>query len=407
MLRLLSPSPITPRFLENKRKLWHNKNQNVSSIRKNQMSDYYVGLMSGTSADGIDAALVDFTNTAPTIIATHYTPHTPQIREKIFALSQKGEDEIRRLAELDVILGHAFANATNHLLQQTNITAKKVKAIGSHGQTIRHYPHQQYGYSLQIGDANIIAAKTGITTVADFRRKDIALGGHGAPLVPAFHHAMFASNKTNRAIVNIGGIANITLLPKKSIEGIVGFDTGPGNALLDTWIETHRKQSHDERGEWGAQGVVQPDLLELLLADPYFTLTAPKSTGREYFNLYWLKSYLHKVNRTTNAIDVQATLVELTAQTIITAIQSYLPDGDILICGGGAHNLYLMLRLQALAGEQYALDTTEAYGIHPDWVEAVAFAWLAKQTMHRLPGNLPSVTGASKAAILGGIYYAG
>jgi anhydro-N-acetylmuramic acid kinase len=367
------------------------------------MTEYFIGLMSGTSADGIDAALVDFSKKRPQLIATHYTPHPEPIRQKIFALTQKGDNELSRMCELDVLLGHAFADNVNTLLQQSGISSKKIKAIGSHGQTLRHYPKQ--GYTLQIGDPNIIAAKTQITTIADFRRRDIAHGGQGAPLVPAFHQALFASTRVNRAIVNIGGIANITVLSKRKTVPLVGYDTGPGNGLLDAWIHLHRKVTHDVRGEWGAQGIMQKDLLDSMLRDSYFQQTPPKSTGREHFNLLWIKEHLHKVNRVIAAIDVQATLVELTAFTILQAIRQHINEGEILICGGGAHNLYLMTRLQLLAKPHFSINTTDIFGIAPDWIEAVAFAWLAKQTLTKKPGNSISVTGAAKEVILGGVYY--
>lgn len=369
------------------------------------MTEFYIGLISGTSADGIDAALVDFGQLQPTVVATHYTPYTQALREKIFALCHKGDDEIHRLGELDVILGKEFARAATSLLQKQSLSAAAIKAIGSHGQNIRHSPHDPHRFTMQIGDPNTIAAETGITTVADFRRKDIALGGQGAPLVPAFHQHVLSSYNTNRAIVNIGGIANITLLPQKNPGPIIGFDTGPGNVLMDMWIQAEQQKSHDENGAWGAEGSVQLQLLQSLLADAYFHLSPPKSTGREYFNLTWLQSHLQKMGKWISPVDVQATLAELTAHTIITAIRNYIHDGEILICGGGTHNALLMTRLCELAQPQFTVDSTQKYGVDPDWVEAMAFAWLARQTLNRKPGNLPSVTGAKQAVVLGGVYY--
>lgn len=366
------------------------------------MNELYIGLMSGTSADGIDAALVDFSEAAPKVIATHYLPYPLALREKIHGLCQPGENEIHRFGELDILLGKEFAQAANYLLKQQSLTPSSIKAIGSHGQTIRHYPNHPYQFTVQIGDPNTIAAETNITTVADFRRKDMALGGQGAPLVPAFHQSILATDKCHRAIVNIGGIANVTFLQPANPGHVIGFDTGPGNTLLDAWIHLHEKAAHDENGDWGASGKVDIDLLSQLLSDAYFQLAPPKSTGREYFNLKWLEKHLSKKILT---IDVQATLVELTALSIITAIKQHMPNGEILICGGGAHNRFLMTRINELAKPNLRVDTTQKYGIDPDWVEAVAFAWLAKQTLERQPGNLPSVTGAKQAAILGGIYY--
>jgi len=364
------------------------------------MKDLYIGLMSGTSADGIDAALVDFSGTQPVVMETHYSPYPQTLREKILALSQKGEDEIQRLGELDIILGKAFAQTANHLLQKQSFSASSIKAIGSHGQTIRHHPPR---FTIQIGDPNTIAVETGITTVADFRRKDIALGGQGAPLVPAFHQYLFASNDKNRVIVNIGGMSNITLLPKQYEGPIIGFDPGPGNVLMDAWIHLHRKELHDKEGAWGAQGKVESTLLANMLTDPYFHLSPPKSTGREYFNLEWLKKQLQE--KKFSPVNVQTTLVELTAQSIIHACTQSMNHGEMLICGGGAYNTFLMSRLRELAKPHFTVDSTQKYGIAPNWIEAIAFAWLARQTLLGKPGNLPSVTGARLSSVLGGVYY--
>jgi len=369
------------------------------------MKNLYIGLMSGTSADGIDAALVDFSLANPLIVTTHYTPYSQALKEKILALCQQGDDEIHRLGELDIILGKAFAQAVNRLLKNATISSQAVHAIGSHGQTIRHYPYHPHRFTLQIGDPNTIAAETGITTVADFRRKDIAHGGQGAPLVPAFHQHVLTADNIHRAVVNIGGIANITLLPQGGREPIVGFDMGPGNVLIDTWIHLHKQENYDQNGAWGAHGVVQPDLLKNLLSHAFFDLPPPKSTGREHFNLTWLNKHLHELGRKISPVDVQATLVELTVRSIIESIRQFIPNGEILVCGGGAHNLYLMTRLQELAKPHFTVDSTQKYGLDPDWVEAIAFAWLAQRTLNKQPGNLPSVTGAKEATILGGIYY--
>lgn len=364
--------------------------------------ELYIGLMSGTSGDGIDAALVDFSQPQPKLVSTHYTAYTPYLRESILALCQNGDNEIERLGELDVLLGKEFAQAVNNLLNKQALAAKAIKAIGSHGQTIRHRP---LNFSLQIGDPNTIATLTGITTVADFRRKDIALGGQGAPLVPAFHQHLLASNKINRAIVNIGGIANVTFLSQKNTDKVIGFDTGPGNVLMDAWIDMQQKKPYDKNGTWAAQGKILPDLLERLLADPFFLLSAPKSTGREHFNLSWLQEKLLATEKECSFTDVQTTLVELTAQTIIRSIRDYFADGEILICGGGVHNAFLMARLDQLAKPHFSISSTQKQGIDPDWVEAMAFAWLARQTLKLMPGNVPSVTGAKRAAVLGGVYY--
>lgn len=359
------------------------------------MNELFIGLMSGTSADGVDAALVDFSTHQPQLIANHYSVFSSTLRKQILALCQPGPDEINRLGELDVLLGNTFADSVNTLLKNQNISPENIRAVGSHGQTIRHHPNRQF--TLQVGDPNIIAAKTGITTIADFRRRDIAHGGQGAPLVPVFHHHVFKDKKINRAIVNIGGIANITLLPAND-EFILGFDTGPGNILLDAWAEKHLQQRCDEKGAWASQGQIDNTLLEKLLSDDYFKLPAPKSSGHEYFNLTWLQKYLPDQ---INAVDAQATLTFLTARTIIDAINQHLPNSEILICGGGVHNHCLMQHLMTLAP---FVHTTKIYGIDPDWMEAMAFAWLAKQTLDGKIGNMTAVTGAKRSTILGGIY---
>ncbi|VVC75142.1 Anhydro-N-acetylmuramic acid kinase [Aquicella siphonis] len=368
------------------------------------MKDLYIGLMSGTSADGIDAALVDFSRPVPAVEATYYTPYAQELKNKILALCHRGENEIHRLGELDVLLGKEFASAVNHLLNKNSIRPQSIKAIGSHGQTVRHHPHPPFRFTLQIGDPNTIAAETGITTVADFRRKDIAHGGQGAPLVPAFHQHVFASAAVHRAIVNIGGIANATIL-KRNHPDVIGFDTGPGNVLMDAWIHLHHNQNHDTNGAWGAQGTLHTELLASLLKHDFFQLPPPKSTGREQFHLEWLNSQLRPFAKNIPAADVQTTLVELTARSIIESVQQQLSGGEILVCGGGTHNAFLMSRLRDLAAPRFIVDTTIKYGLDPDWIEATAFAWLARQTINRKTGNLPGATGASKAVILGGIYY--
>tara|TARA_R110000868_G_scaffold3523_13_gene22381 strand:- start:1268 stop:2359 length:1092 start_codon:yes stop_codon:yes gene_type:complete len=363
--------------------------------------------MSGTSADGIDAALVDFNGQTPRLLASHFTPYDKAIRKKIIDLCHPGENEIQRLGELDIELAHAFAISVNTLLKESGTNASTISAIGSHGQTIRHSPNSRRRYTLQIGDPNTIAAQTGITTVADFRRKDIALGGQGAPLVPAFHRDLFSSNETNRAIVNIGGIANVTLLSRNAAKEIIGFDTGPGNTLIDSWINTHQNSKYDQAGAWGQTGKIHTALLDIMLTDAYLSSPPPKSTGREHFNLLWLQEQLKKTNDNIAPVDVQATITEFTAATILNAIKQHIDTGEILICGGGTHNTYLMTRLQALSAPAFNIATTEAHGVHPDWVEAIAFAWLAAQTIQQRTSSLPSVTGANAPAILGGIYYAG
>lgn len=369
-------------------------------------SDLYIGLISGTSADGIDAALVEFKEDQPHLIAHHSQSLSPEQKQSIRQLMLPGDNEIDRFGVLDHQLGQSFAQAALELLNKAGTDASQISAIGSHGQTLRHRPPGELdaAFTLQIGDPNIIAQETGITTVADLRRRDMAAGGQGAPLAPAFHQAVFRSNSTPRFIVNIGGIGNITHLP---IDGkTIGFDTGPGNCLMDEWIQLHQKQLFDADGQWAASGTIEMALLDALLQHPYFKKPPPKSTGREEFHLPWLQAVLNNF-QTVATVDVQTTLAELTAITIANDILKLANNQptEIYICGGGAHNAYLMQRLsESLAPNK--VSNTSGLGIAPDWVEAAAFAWMAKQTMNRKPGNIASVTGASMNVILGGVYFA-
>jgi anhydro-N-acetylmuramic acid kinase len=367
------------------------------------MPEKYIGLMSGSSLDGIDAVLVSFESTSPRLEARLVYPLDSELVEELDALTRPGADEIARLCRADVILGQALAAAAVSLLEQAEVNASAIHAIGSHGQTLRHYPDSDTPTTLQIGDPNIIAERTRITTVADFRRRDMAAGGQGAPLVPAFHQSVLRHPEHNRVIVNIGGIANLTLLPAKLDVGVIGFDTGPGNALLDAWIQRHRNEAYDQHGEWAASGKVHPELLTALMGEPYFFHPAPKSTGRDMFNLEWLINCWPTVTE-LSPVDVQATLLELTAVTIADAIQQAQPTPDqVLVCGGGVHNIALLQRLNTLLPGQQVISTRDV-GLEPDWIEAMAFAWLARQTLQHQAGNLPAVTGASHAVVLGGIY---
>lgn len=370
----------------------------------------YIGLMSGTSADSIDAALVDFNAETPMLLASHNIdlahvtlPNQTSVKTEIQALATPGENEIHRMNQLDRILGQQFAQAANELLVKAELSADQITAIGSHGQTIRHFPSSKdMTYSVQVGDPNRIAELTGITTVADFRRRDIALGGQGAPLVPAFHRAIFEKPEVSRAIVNIGGVANITLLTGNH-SPLLGYDTGPGNGLMDKWIKQHRQLDYDENGQWAAQGNVIQPLLRAFMTAPYFAEQHPKSTGPELFNMDWLNQHLNNFP-TASPVDVQATLLELTAKTIAQALTNHTPaPNQIFFCGGGTYNRALMQRLETLL-HPAQVATTELLGVPPEWVEAMAFAWLAKQTLEGKAGNAPTVTGAREQAILGAIY---
>jgi len=365
------------------------------------MTELFIGLMSGTSMDAIDAVLVSFDQHRPELINSLSQPVPPPLRHRLAELALPGENELARMMELDVIMGRAFADASCRLLEQAHLSSASVRAIGSHGQTIRHIPSGSYPSTCQIGDPNIIAELTGITTVADFRRRDMAAGGQGAPLVPAFHSAMFRTPQQTRVVVNIGGMANISVLPSNADDDVIGFDTGPGNVLMDRWIERTHGKGWDENGQWAAQGKIDENLLQRLLQEPFFHLAPPKSTGRELFSESWL---LANLNGHEQPVDIQATLCELTARSISQAIMRSASDcRDVLVCGGGAYNAHLVERLSANLPGVF-VTSSAAYGIEPRWMEAMAFAWLAQQTLAGLPGNLPTVTGAKHPVILGGIY---
>jgi anhydro-N-acetylmuramic acid kinase len=367
------------------------------------MTTRYVGLMSGSSLDAIDAVLVEFEHDTPRLLGQLAYPLNPELKQILDDLTRTGPDELAQACHADVLLGHQLAAAVLTLLDQTGIPPESVRAIGSHGQTVRHYPDTETPTTLQIGDPNIIVEQTGITTVADFRRRDMAAGGQGAPLVSAFHQAMFQLPDKDRVILNIGGIANLTLLPNIANAPVSGFDTGPGNALLDAWITRHRDEPYDNGGNWAVRGQLQKELLTALLGEPYFYLAAPKSTGRDRFNLEWVESCWPSLASLPPA-DVQATLLELTAITIVDALrEARLTDWELLVCGGGVHNTALMQRLATLLPGT-RIETTANSGVDPDWVEAMAFAWLAHQTLENRPGNLPAVTGAGHPVVLGGIY---
>lgn len=370
------------------------------------MAEYYLGLMSGTSMDGIDAALVDLQDSRPELICARTFAWPEAIQQQLSQVVNQPETvSLRALGQLDARVGETFATAANALVQEAGIAAQDIRAAGSHGQTLFHAPDNQPAFSHQCGDPNRIAELTGITTVADFRRRDIAAGGQGAPLVPAFHQAVFSSPDQNRAVLNIGGMANLTVLPATA-NPVLGFDTGPGNVLMDHWYRRHHAGPYDKNGAWAAQGQCIPALQERLLEHPFLQLPPPKSTGREMFCGNWLDEQLDALQlpASTKAEDIQRTLLEFTARSIADAVRTYAAETrQLLVCGGGVHNTLLMQRIAELL-EDIDTASTEAFGLHPDWVEAVAFAWLAKATLTGQPGNLPSVTGASHPVILGAIY---
>lgn len=355
--------------------------------------------MSGTSLDGVDTVLVDFSSPAPVLLRTYFCAYDSQLREQLLSLHQPGYDELNRAAILSNQLSCQYAQATAGLLENAGITPQQIVAIGCHGQTVRHCPEIEKNYTIQLVNGALLAELTQITVVADFRSRDIAAGGQGAPLVPAFHEAVFKRPDCHRVIVNIGGIANITSLDP--YHPIIGFDCGPGNLLMDAWCSRHTGKTYDNSGQWAATGRIIPVLLEALLADYFFLRQPPKSTGRDLFNVQWLEKKLLG-NETPE--DVQATLLQLTAITIARSIQEYCQTAEeVYICGGGAHNTLLMDRLiDIIPGKTVAL--TDQLGVAVDWVEALAFAWLAQQTMLRKTGNLAAVTGAKGNRILGAIY---
>lgn len=402
----------------------------------------YIGMMSGTSLDGMDAVLCQFDGEENIqqplrLLASISQDFPPRLREVLLALCQpNGVQELTSTmgepsSELDWFgwaskeYAEFASDVVNNLLQQSNTDVESVLAIGCHGQTVRHRP--QMGFSLQLLDANIIAERTGISVVSDFRRRDMAVGGQGAPLVPAFHQALFATPDSTRVLLNLGGIANITVLPANANlinanpandalvnnSSVIGYDTGPANLLLDAWTALHTDKDYDAGGAWAQSGQVVEPLLNQLIEHPFFARTYPKSTGREDFNLAWLQSELQKFDQASahirySSADVQATLTELTAMSASMQINMFIKaneNSSVYVCGGGALNDYLMTRLQAHL-PHCKVETTASLGLNPAWVEAVAFAWLARQTLMGQTGNLPAVTGASKGVVLGQVCFA-
>ena len=362
----------------------------------------FLGLMSGTSADGIDAALVQFPDQGGCrFVQGHTFDWSPSIRAELVALGQGHEPaSLDALGQLDAEVGIAFAEAANRLLELAGVERSQVRAIGSHGQTIRHRPASVPAFTWQIGDANRIAELTGITTIADFRRRDVAAGGQGAPLMPAFHLAMLGSTDEDRAVLNLGGIANLSLLARDG--SLRGFDTGPANALLDGWCQRHLGTAFDADGAFAATGRVDEALLARLLDDAWFALPPPKSTGREQFHLDWVDARIG--DAPLAPADVQATLAELTAATVTDALRAHLPGARrLLVCGGGVRNPHLLRRIAArLPGVEVV--SSAAHGLDPDYMEAMGFAWLAREALAGRPGNLPSVSGARGPRILGAIH---
>jgi len=376
------------------------------STSKNKL---FIGLMSGTSLDGVDVVLVDFSEQQAKLVASHNHEIPSSLNQRLLKIiNPNWLGSLENIGLLNQQLGELFADAANTLIQQENIDRSSISAIGSHGQTLWHQPHGKHPFSMQLGDASLIAERTEITTIADFRSRDIAAGGQGAPLVPAFHRELLSDADKSRVILNIGGISNITILPHSTSKTAAsGYDTGPGNGLIDAWISSHSEKTYDEDGDWGKSGKIIPDLLSLLLNDNYFAKLPPKSTGKEVFNLAWLKSMLGDRLATEKPEDIQATLTELTAKSVADCINNHHDKDnrfdELYICGGGIHNRFLTERLQRHLPNTM-IASTDALGIDPDWMEAIAFAWLAKQTLEGNTSNLPEVTGAKGKRILGAIH---
>ena len=358
--------------------------------------------MSGTSLDGVDVALVQFPPAAPPrLLHAHHQPYADAQRQALLALCEGQAVTLATVGALDVQVARAYASAVHTLLQQAGVAASQVQVLGAHGQTVHHQPLGAERFSTQLGDPNTLAVATGITVVADFRRRDMALGGQGAPLAPGFHDQVLRHPSITRVVLNSGGIANISVLVPG--HACLGYDTGPANLLLDAWVQLHKGQPFDADGAWAAQGQVNTALLLRLLADPYFSTPPPKSTGREHFSLAWLQRQLAAAGAAVEAHDVQRTLLELSAQSVAQAVSCHANGGELLVCGGGARNTAFMQRLAALL-PRWQVATTDAHGVPAQWMEAMAFAWFAQCTLSGQAASVPTVTGASRACVLGGIY---
>lgn len=369
---------------------------------------YYIGIISGTSMDGIDCVVVSLRNGHLDLVATQSSKYPDELRLKLFDVCANPTLTLLEFGQLDIAVGNAFGNAINSLLETHKIRPEAITAIGSHGQTVFHSPSSRDAFSLQIGNPNTIAHTTGITTVADFRQRDVAAGGQGAPLAPLFHQFYFYHPQGSRCVLNIGGISNITWINIEELSTPVGFDTGPGNALMDLWVTQWLQLPYDADGAWAASGEVDKVLLDRLLAEDYFRRPAPKSTGRELFNHRWLEECLKGLH-TIEPADVQRTLLELTARTVADALLETRPDKgstevDLLVCGGGAYNKTLMCRLQELLPDS-RVSSTASHGMPPDWIEACTFAWLASKTINRERVDTRLLTGSREPVVLGGVYF--
>ena len=363
--------------------------------------ELFIGLMSGTSIDGVDCSIVAFENNRVEIISSYFEECPRELRENILTICEGSKVSLKFLGETDIAVGKLFASVVNKQLKETKIIPKAITAIGSHGQTIWHQPHGNYPFTMQIGDPNVICRQTGITTIAGFRQKDVATGGQGAPLAPLFHREFFHSSYRDRVIINIGGMANITILPKEG--GCSAYDIGPGNVLMDYWNLKKQGTRYDKNGEWAATGQYSQELLQDMLEESYLKKSPPKSTGRELFNGVWLENIISRYDRNLRPEDVQATLSVFTSKCIADAVNNLAQDPEVYICGGGVHNSCLMNDLKSSI-EESAVMTTTALGIEPDWVEAATFAWLAKKNINGEKLETAPFTGATDPCVLGGLY---
>jgi anhydro-N-acetylmuramic acid kinase len=362
--------------------------------------ELFIGMLSGTSRDGVDAVLVDFNHGPADILHSSCTPYPSAIRQTLEQLLETGKPPDRQLASLlDENLGRFFARVAQNLVREAGMEMRDIRAIGSHGQNVWHQPLAENPVSIQLGRGDLIAGNTGTTVVADFRSADIKAGGQGAPLAPLFHQGLFHDENENRAILNIGGIANLTLLPAKP--SVSGFDCGPGNCLMDSWTRRHLNKDYDDSGAWASKGRINQGLLHRMLADPYFAQPPPKSTGLEYFNQTWLDSMLE--DEPLAEADVQATLAELTALGVSCSLPGEPRPARLLVCGGGVHNTHLVRRISE-ALPDIVVDSTNHYGADPDWVEALLFAWLARERLNEIPQDTRTITGAGGPVLLGDVF---
>ena len=362
--------------------------------------EHFIGMLSGTSRDGIDTVLVNFSRGSMSILHANCVPYPPAIRQKLDQLLETGKRPTTdETSLLDETLGRFFARTAQNLVREAGMEMRDIRAIGSHGQNVWHEPSGKNPVSIQLGRPDLIAKNTNTTTVGNFRNADVQAGGQGAPLAPLLHQEIFHNEKEDRAVLNIGGISNLTILPAKG--GVAGYDCGPGNCLMDAWTRRHLQKDYDDNGRWASRGKIDPALLESMLQEPYFNLPPPKSTGLEHFNISWLDRMLG--DSRLQEPDVQTTLAELTALSVANSLQGSGMPARLLVCGGGVHNAFLMRRLAAVLPD-VIVETTGRYGADPDWVEGLLFAWLARERLNEQTQNTAPITGATRPVLLGDVH---